>query len=128
MPFFRIFSQSDYLIQMADINSHTERQTVQIQISWLLRSQLIWIYTVCKCREYPGSARQGLRSYTLHKFHTPKGLNTLGRFSAIFTRVITFVTSCLPYHVPTVRVLLSKENVCPFCKMSTLNGKTLLSF
>ena len=56
----RIFSQSDYLIQIVDINSHTELQTVQIQISWLLRSQLIWIYTVCKGRIYPGSAGQGL--------------------------------------------------------------------
>ena len=25
------------------------------------RSQLIWIYTVCKGRVYPGSAGQGLR-------------------------------------------------------------------
>ena len=57
---FQIFSQSDYLIQIADINSHTEWQKVQIQISWLLRSQLIWIYTVFKGREYPGSAGQGL--------------------------------------------------------------------
>ena len=39
---FRIFSQSDYLIQIVDINSHTYWQTVQIQI----RIQLIWIYTV----------------------------------------------------------------------------------
>ena len=57
---FQIFSQSDYLIQIVDINSHTEWQTVQIQISWLLRSQLIWIYTVCKGQVYPGSAGQGL--------------------------------------------------------------------
>ena len=70
---FQIFSQSDYLIQITDINSHTELQTVQIQISWLLRSQLIWIqiswllrsqliwiYTVCKGRVYPGSSGQGL--------------------------------------------------------------------
>ena len=35
--------------------------TVQIQISWLLRSQLVWIYTVCKGRVYPGSAGRGLR-------------------------------------------------------------------
>ena len=34
---FQIFSQSDYLIQIADINLHTEWQTVQIQISWLLQ-------------------------------------------------------------------------------------------
>ena len=32
-----IFSQSGYLIQIVDINSHTEWQTVQIQISWLLQ-------------------------------------------------------------------------------------------
>ena len=34
---FPIFSQSDYLIQVVDINSNTEWQTVQIQISWLLK-------------------------------------------------------------------------------------------
>ena len=34
---FQIFSQSDYLIQIVDINSHTEWQAVQIQISWLLQ-------------------------------------------------------------------------------------------
>ena len=32
-----IFSRSDYLIQIIDINSHTEGQTVQILISWLLQ-------------------------------------------------------------------------------------------
>ena len=57
---FQIFSQSDHLIQIVDINSHTEWQTVQIQISWLHRSQLIWIYTVCKGSVYPGSAGLGL--------------------------------------------------------------------
>ena len=34
---FLIVSQSDYLIQIIDINSHTKWQTVQIQISWLLQ-------------------------------------------------------------------------------------------
>ena len=34
---FLIFSQSDYLIHIVDINSHTQWQTVQIQISWLLQ-------------------------------------------------------------------------------------------
>ena len=34
---FQILSQSNYLIQIADINSYTEWQTVQIQISWLLQ-------------------------------------------------------------------------------------------
>ena len=31
-----------------------------------LRSQLIWIYTVCKGRVYPGSAGQGLDENNLH--------------------------------------------------------------
>ena len=63
-----IFSQSDYLVQVVDTNSNTEQLTVQIQISWLLnffRSQLIWIYTVCKGRLYPGSAGQGLNENKL---------------------------------------------------------------
>ena len=34
---FLIVSQSDYLIQIVDIISHTKWQTVQIQISWLLQ-------------------------------------------------------------------------------------------
>ena len=55
-----IFSQSDYFIKVVDKNSHAEWQTVQIQIRWLLRSQLIWIYTVYKGRAYPGSAGLGL--------------------------------------------------------------------
>ena len=33
-----IVSQSDYLIQVVDTNSHTERQTVKTQISWLLKN------------------------------------------------------------------------------------------
>ena len=51
-----IFCQSDYLIQVVDTNSNTEWQTVQIQ-----RSQLFWIYTLCKGRAYPGSEGQGFR-------------------------------------------------------------------
>ena len=35
-----IFSQSEYLIQIFDTNSHTEWQTVQIQISWLKPTDL----------------------------------------------------------------------------------------
>ena len=37
-----IVSQSDYLIQVVDTNSHTEWQTVQIQISWLLLAEANW--------------------------------------------------------------------------------------
>ena len=35
-PFLTV-NQSDYLIHIVDINSHTEWQTVQMQISWLLQ-------------------------------------------------------------------------------------------
>ena len=38
------------------------------QFSWLLRSQLIWIYIVCKDRVYPGSAGQGLISIDTSAF------------------------------------------------------------
>ena len=57
---YKIFSLCDNLIQILDINSYTEWQTVQIQFSWLLRSHLIRIYTVCKGRVYLDSAGQGL--------------------------------------------------------------------
>ena len=33
----RLLSQSDYMIKVVDINSYTEWQTVQIQISYLLK-------------------------------------------------------------------------------------------
>ena len=66
---FQIFSQSDNLIQIFYINLHTEWRTVQIQISWLLRRQLIWIYNVCKGRVYPGSAGQGLSKYLNSDFY-----------------------------------------------------------
>ena len=37
MPCLLIFSQPDRLIQIVDMDSNTEWQTVQIQISWLLQ-------------------------------------------------------------------------------------------
>ena len=51
-----IVSQLVSMIQIVDINSHPEWQTVQI-----FRSQLIWIYTVCKGGAYLGSAGQWLK-------------------------------------------------------------------
>ena len=46
-----IFSQSDYLIQVVDTNSHTSWQC-RSRLVGFFRSQLIWIYTVCKGRIY----------------------------------------------------------------------------
>ena len=97
---FQIFSQSDYLIQIVDTSSYFEWQTVQIQISWLLRSQLIWIYTqiswllrsqliwiytVCKGRVFPGSAGQGLSILYNSKFILMA--TSLGTSAVIVTRV-----------------------------------------
>ena len=56
-----IFSQSDYLIQFIDIDSHTKWQTLQIQITWLLQKpnylDLYWFQR----QGISGSARQELR-------------------------------------------------------------------
>ena len=54
-----IFSQSDFLIQIVAINSHNGKQCRSRSVGFF-RSQLIWIYTVCKGKEYQGSPRHGL--------------------------------------------------------------------
>ena len=71
-----ILSQSDSLIQIVDINSHAEWQTVQIRSVGFFRNQLIWIYTVCKGRVDAGSAGQALnlasdrtRKYIIKHLH-----------------------------------------------------------
>ena len=61
---FQIFSQSDYLIQIVDKNSHSDWQTVQIQISWLLQKPTDLDLHCLQVRIYPGSAGQGLRNFT----------------------------------------------------------------
>ena len=53
-----IVSQSDHLIQFVDTKPYSKWQTVHIQI----RSELIWVYTVCKGRAYLGSAGLEFRS------------------------------------------------------------------
>ena len=64
---FLIFSQSDYLIQVVDINSYTESQTVQIQISWLLKKPTDLDLHCLQRQVYSGSAGQGLSiSIILH--------------------------------------------------------------
>ena len=62
---FLIFSQSDYLIQIVDIILHSNGKQCRSRSVGFFRSQLIWIYTVCKRRTYPGSAGQGLRRFIL---------------------------------------------------------------
>ena len=81
-----IFSQSDYLIQVVDTNSHTERQTVQIQISWL-QKPTVWICTVSKDRAYPGSAGPGLtfKVYNKYTITTVMWSNALYHVLPMFT-------------------------------------------
>ena len=54
---FLIFSQSDYLNQIVAINSHTQWQKVQIQISWLLQKP-----TDLDLHFLPDTAGQGLNN------------------------------------------------------------------
>ena len=49
------------------------------------RSQLIWIYTVCKCRTYPGSAGQGLRENIIQTYFLSYDLDP------IYTGLVTTV-------------------------------------
>ena len=55
-----IFIQITNRIPVISLFLHAEWKTVWIQISWLHRSQLIWIYTVFKIRMYPCLALLGL--------------------------------------------------------------------
>ena len=57
------FSQSDYLIHVIDIKLHSlNHKQCRSRTAGFFRSQLIWIFTVCKGRVYSGSAGQGLNS------------------------------------------------------------------
>ena len=57
---FLIFSQSDYLIQVIQIHILNHKQC-RSRSGGFYRSQLIWIYTVCKDRVFPGLAGLGLK-------------------------------------------------------------------
>ena len=64
-----IFSQSDYLIQVViQINILNDKQCRSRSVGFLIRSQLIWIFTVCKGRTYPGSAGQDLINCIFPKY------------------------------------------------------------
>ena len=61
-----IVSQSDYLIQVVDTNAHIELQTVEIQISQLLKKLTDLDLHCLLGRAYPGSAEPGLNSTYLN--------------------------------------------------------------
>ena len=67
---FLIVSQSDSLIQIVDIHSHSKWQKCISRSVSFFRSRMIWIYTVCKRWVYLGSAGQGLKSRRMADFHS----------------------------------------------------------
>ena len=75
-----IFSQSDYLIQVVDINSHIEWQTVQIQISWLLQKPTD-LDLHCLQRQ---STSRFSRTRVKWKGYIPKGSNSSMEIFAYF--------------------------------------------
>ena len=79
---FQIFSQSDYLIQVVDINSYSDWQTVQIQISWLLEPTDLDLH--CLQRQgISGLCRTRVKTaqYTLMRLLLSEGLHCLKRFT-----------------------------------------------
>ena len=80
-----IFSQSDYLIQIIDKNSHTGWQTVQIQISWLLQKPTD---LDLHCLQRQGSARQGFRTFVII---LEKSFTILCRLSSFLKMLLVFI-------------------------------------
>ena len=66
---FPAVSQSDYLIQIPDINSHTGRQTVQIQISWLLQKPTDLDLHCLQRHGIYGFSRTRVKTSQLYDFH-----------------------------------------------------------
>ena len=63
-----IFSQSDYFRLLIQIHILNDKQSRSRSVGFF-RSQLIWIYTVCKVRVHPGSAGLGIRKNSyLHAY------------------------------------------------------------
>ena len=141
-----IFSQSEFLIRIVAINLHTWWQTVQIKIS----CQLIWIYTVCKGRIYPGSAGQGLKLFYDCHINTSSSYTKEGSTGA--RNIFSWVTHktywilhifyfmiflhffsqgrqshCFVYYNlnkvirPSCQALFSVEKIIPFLTLKVLN-------
>ena len=80
-----IFSQSDYLIQIVDINLHTEWQTVQIQISWLLKKPTD---LDLHCLQ-----RQGISGFSMTRVNNAKVLGTTERMKPVMVEITILCTA-----------------------------------
>ena len=83
-----IFSQSHYMIQIVGINSHNDKQC-RSRLVGFFRSQLIWIFTVCKVRVYLGSAGQGLITCWVKNV-----ADDILKYFSYFSQKIRFDISC----------------------------------
>ena len=99
------FSQSGYLIQIVDINSHSEWQTVQIQISWLLQKPTD-LYLHCLQRQgISGLSRTRVKLIARiiilqGSFYFRHNISIITRFFVFFLHIIMlrsiyFVQQCL---------------------------------
>ena len=90
-----IFSQSYYLIQIVVINSHTQWQTVQIQISWLLQKPTDLGLHCLPRQSKLCAAREGLKSFILVNNLKKKKSNSaeigrVGKLKIGFQQVLLF--------------------------------------
>ena len=119
-----IFSQSYYLIQALDTNSQTYGKECRSRSVGFLRSQLIWIYTLCKGRVYPGSAGLGLRVLYWYKAPTdphpsPDWLFQGSSSVAVFLCASRFRMWCLFCHyVPHLSFFSLEKTVFHDCGIS----------
>ena len=107
-----IFSQSDYSIQVVDTNLHSNWQTVQIQISWLLKKAN---YTVCKGRIYPGSAGPGLRVNMVQYFVSLRSFFTRILWNYKFMRQKSYKYLRIKCQEIRKSVLLFIHDACAIC-------------
>ena len=93
-----IFSQSGYLIRNVAIHYILNGKQCRSRSVGFFRSQLIWIYTVCKGRVYPGSAGQGLKRRIFCPWELTLSLTGNSHFwkFQILRRQVPVCRSCLP--------------------------------
>ena len=125
------FSQSDYLIQIVDINSQTSWQIVQIQIRWLLQ-----IYTVCKGRVYSGSAGLWLRYMAAVKAQISLEIQTVNslQHSSLYSMVsdISWLKDvskqkCINY-LWSFLLYRKQHNYWTALRFFVITGKTVVKF
>ena len=112
-----IFSQSEYLIQVVGIFHILNDKQCRSRSDGFFRSQLIWIYTVCKGRTYPGSAGQGLKvlrvdlgcPFSISSWHPGSGFSPEVLHSFYLRRV--YQTFWQHDH-PILALWASEEYVC----------------